>query len=49
MCTMYTVVWGKFTFGYFRVKIVCGKTFLSLGISEETFLTIKSNFLCLQT
>ena len=36
-----TVVWEKFTIGYFRVKIVRGKTFLSLGVSDENFLTMK--------
>ena len=37
----YTVVWEKFTIGYFGVKIVRGKTFLSLGISDKNFLTTK--------
>ena len=32
---------GKFTIGYFHVKIVCGKIFSSLGISNEIFLTMK--------
>ena len=38
---MYTVVWGKFTVGYFHVKIVCGKIFSSLRVSNENFLTTK--------
>ena len=29
------VVWGKFTVGYFRVKIVHGKIFSSLGVSDK--------------
>ena len=33
----YTVVWEKFTVGYFHVKIVRGKIFLSLGVSDENF------------
>ena len=45
---MITVVWEKFTVGYFCVKIVRGKVFLSLGESDENFLTanyfFKSNF-----
>ena len=32
---MYTVVWEKFTIRYFCVKIVHGKIFLSLGVSDE--------------
>ena len=32
-----TVVWEKFTAGYFRVKIVCDKTFLSLGYPMKNF------------
>ena len=36
-----TVVWEKFTVGYFRVKIVRGKIFLSLGVSDENFLMTK--------
>ena len=36
-----TVVWEKFTVGYFRVKIVRGKIFSSLGVSDENFLTTK--------
>ena len=36
-----TVVWGKLTVGYFRVKIFCGKIFSSLAVSEENFLTTK--------
>ena len=32
---------GKFTVGYFRVKIVCGTIFLSLEESDEKFLTMK--------
>ena len=31
----YTVVWKKFTVGYFHVKFVCGKIFSSLGVSNE--------------
>ena len=34
----YTVVWEKFTVRYFHVKFFCGKTFLSLGISNNKFL-----------
>ena len=34
---MYTIVWEKFTIGYFRVKIVHGKIFTSLGVFEEKF------------
>ena len=30
-----TVIWKKFTVGYFRVKFVNGKIFLSLGVSNE--------------
>ena len=30
-----TVVWKKFTVGYFRVKFVRGKIFSSLGVSNE--------------
>ena len=37
----YTVVWEKFTVGYFRVKIVRGKIFSSLRVSDENFLTTK--------
>ena len=33
----YTIVWEKFTVGYF-VKIVHGKIFLYLGISNQIFL-----------
>ena len=40
-CLTVTVVWGKFTVGYFRVKIVCGKIFSSLRVSDENFLAIK--------
>ena len=36
-----TVVWEKFTVGYFRVKIVYGKIFSSLRVSDENFLTMK--------
>ena len=36
-----TVVWEKFTIGYFRVKVVCGKIFSSLEVSDENFLTTK--------
>ena len=38
---VYTVVWEKITVGYLCVKIVCGKLFLSLGVSNEIFLTTK--------
>ena len=38
---MYTVVWEKLTIGYFCVKIVRGKIFLFLGVSDENLLTIK--------
>ena len=34
----YTVVWEKFTIGYFHMKIVCGKIFSSLRVSDENFL-----------
>ena len=34
---MCTVVWEKTTIGIFRVKIVYGKIFTSLGVSEENF------------
>ena len=37
----YTVVWEKFTVGYFRVKIVRGKIFLSLRVSDKNFSTTK--------
>ena len=43
-----TVVLEKFTVAYFRVKIVCGKIFSSLGVSDENFnneLFLRSNFL----
>ena len=36
---MNTIVWEKFNFGYFRVKIVRGKIVSSLGVFEENFLT----------
>ena len=36
-----TVVWEKFTIGYFRVKVVCGEIFSSLEVSDENFLTTK--------
>ena len=32
---LYTVVWGKFTIGYFCVKIVRGKMFSFLRIFNE--------------
>ena len=35
------IIWEKFFFGYLRVKIVCGKIFLSLWVSDENFLTMK--------
>ena len=38
---LYTVVWEKFTVGYFRVKIARGKIFSSLRVSNEKFLTTK--------
>ena len=45
---------GKFTVGYFRVKIVHGKMFSSLGVSDENFLKqsilrLKCLFHCSQT
>ena len=36
-----TVVWEKFTVGYFRVKTVHDKIFSSLGVSDEKFLAMK--------
>ena len=36
-----TVVWEKFTIGYFCVKIVCGKIFLSFRVSDKNYLTTK--------
>ena len=36
----YTVVWERFIVGYFRVRIVCGKIFLSLGVSDKNLLTM---------
>ena len=36
-----TVVWEKFTVGYFRVKIVHGKIFSSHRVSDGKFLTAK--------
>ena len=33
----YTVVWKKFTVGYFHMKMVHDKTFSSLEISDENF------------
>ena len=30
-----TVVWKKFTVGYFHVKFVRGEIFLPLGVSNE--------------
>ena len=36
---VYTVVLEKFTVGYFCVKIVYGKIFMSLGGFKEKFLT----------
>ena len=38
---MYTVVWEKFTIGYFRAIIVHGKIFSSLGVPDKHFLTKK--------
>ena len=32
---VYTIVWENFTVGYFHVKIVCGKIFPSLGVSDN--------------
>ena len=32
---------GKFTVGYFGVRIIRGKIFLSLEVSKENFLTIQ--------
>ena len=34
-----TVVWEKFTIGYFHVRIVPDKIVLSLGVSNKKFLT----------
>ena len=34
-----TVVWENFTVGYFRVKIVRGKIFSSLGVFNKKILT----------
>ena len=34
------VVWEKFTVGYFNVKIVHGKIYLSLEVYNENFLTM---------
>ena len=34
---IYTVVWEKLTVGYFHVKIVRGKIFSSLGVSDKFF------------
>ena len=34
-----TVVWEKFTVGYFHVKIVPNKIFSSLGVFDKNFLT----------
>ena len=34
----YRIVWEKFTIGYFRVKIVCGKIFSCLRVSDKNFL-----------
>ena len=48
---LFTIVWKKLTVGYFCVKFVCGKIFLSLGISNEkniTFLFIFKNNLFVQ-
>ena len=36
-----TVVWEKFTVGYFHVKIVRGKIFSFLRVFDENFLTTK--------
>ena len=39
---IYSVVaWEKFTVGYFHVKIARGKIFLSLGVFDKNFLTMK--------
>ena len=39
---MYTVVWEKFTIGYFRANIVHGKIFSSLGVATwQTFFNKK--------
>ena len=35
---LYTIVWEKFTVGYFQVQIVCGKIFLSLEVYDENLL-----------
>ena len=42
---VHTVVWEKFTIGYFYVKIVNGIIFSCLGLSDENFLTTIINFL----
>ena len=49
-----TVVWKKFTVGYFRVKFVRGKIFSSLGVSNEQktllfilFIHCQKYFVCL--
>ena len=36
-----TIVWEKFTVGYFRGKIVHGKIFSSLRVFDENLLTTK--------
>ena len=36
---IHTVVWGKFTVEFSCEKFVHGKILLSLGVSDETFLT----------
>ena len=36
-----TVVWEKFTVGYFCMKVVRGKIFLSRGVSDKNFLTME--------
>ena len=49
MCTVHLINMyhslEKITIGYFRVKFVCGKIFLSLGVSNERkhFLFIVKN------
>ena len=52
---MNTIVWEKFTTGYFCVKIVHGKIFSSLRVSDKknfnkrAFLRSNSLFRCSQT
>ena len=34
----YTIIWEKFTVGYFRVNIAYGEIFSSLGVSDKKFV-----------